>query len=154
METPAGLVVAAASREEHAAIKLLWKGIPVPLLQSGLTVLPARLSRLVADGLIKFRGARDAFDTFKHVALADSETRYVDRVVTELRQRGRPVGFVVRELLQTQQIRNGPAALWPCAGINGHVAIVEQDERALLEIETVAIGSAAEAEFIPKIASQ
>ena len=154
MKASAGLIVAVAVGEEHAAVEHLRKSLHVALLQGGLAILPALFGGLVGDGPIGIGGAGNALDTLKHVALAKSEARYVDGAVAELRQRGRPVRLVVRELLQTQQIGDGSAALRPGAGVNGHVAIVEHDKGALLEIEAVPIRSAAEAKLLPKVADQ
>ena len=154
MEALAGLVVAVAVGEEGAAVKQLRITFPVALLHGGLAILPALFGGLVGDGPIGIGGARDALDTLKHVALAKSEARYVDGAVAELRQCGRPVRLVVRELLQTQQICDGSAALSPGAGIDGHIAVVEQDQGALFEIEAVAIRSAAQAILVPEAAGQ
>ena len=154
MKAPAGLVVTVAVGEEHAAVKHLRKSLHVALLQGGPAILPALFGGLMGDGPIGIGGARDALDALKHVALAKSEARYVDGAVAELRQRGRPVRLVVRELLQTQQVGDGSAALRPGAGVDGDVAVVEQDEGALLEIEAVAIGSAAQAKLVPEVADQ
>lgn len=154
MEAPAGLVVAVAVGEEHAAVKHLRKSFHVTLLQGSLAILPALFGGLVGDGPIGIGGARDALDSLKHVALAKSEARYVNGAVAELRQRGRPVRLVLRELLQTEQISDSSAALRPGAGVDGHVAVVEQDKGAILEIEAVAIRSAAQAELVPEVADQ
>ena len=53
-----------------------------------------------------------------------------------------------------QRIGKGSAALRPGAGVEGHVAVVEQDEVALVEIEAVAIRSTAQAKLVPEAAGQ
>ena len=60
----------------------------------------------------------------------------------ELRQCGRLIRLIVRNLLQTQDTGYSSIALRPGAGIDRHVAVVEPDERALSEIEALAIWSA------------
>ena len=88
-------------------------------------------------------GFGDALHTLKHVALAQSEARYVNGLVAELRQRRRLVVLVIRELLQTQQIGDGSAALRPGGDVEGDVPVVEPDEGAFLEIKAKAVWSAA-----------
>ena len=85
MEAPAGFVVAVAGREEQAAVKHLRKSLHVPLLQAGVTVVPALFGGLVGDYPIGIGDPGDALQTLKHVALAKSEARYVDRAVAGLR---------------------------------------------------------------------
>lgn len=53
-----------------------------------------------------------------------------------------------------QRIGKGSAALRPGAGVDGHVAVVEQYEVALVEIEAVAIRSTAQAKLVPEAAGQ
>jgi len=154
VEAPTGLIVALAVGTEHAAVKHLRKSLHVALLQGGLAILPALFGGLVGDGPIGIDGSRDALDTLKHVALSKSEARYVDGAVAELRQRERPVRLVVLELLQTQQIDDSSTALRPSDGVDSHVAVVEQDEGALLEIKAVAIRSGVQAKLVPEVADQ
>ncbi len=153
MEAPAGLVVAVAVREEHAAVKHLRESSKVALLHDGLAIFEALFGGLVGDGPIGVCGACDALDALKHIALGKSEAGDVNVAVAELRQRGRAVGRVVGQLLQTQQAGYGAAALGPGAGVDRHVAIVELDKGSLLEIEAVAIRSAAQAELVPEVAA-
>ena len=113
------------------------------MLQGSPAFLPPPFGGLVNEGSIGTGGARDALNTLEHVALAQSEARYIDGAVAKLRQRGRPVCLVVRELLQTQQVGDCSAARRPGASVDGDVVIVEQDKGALLDIEAVAIRSIA-----------
>ena len=85
MEAPAGFVVAVAGREEQAAVKHLRKSLHVALLQVGVAVVPALLGGLVGDYPIGIGGPGDALHTLKHVTLAKSEVRYIDRAVAGLR---------------------------------------------------------------------
>lgn len=85
MEAPAGLVIAVAGVEDHAAVKHLRKSLPVALLQGSSAILPTLLGGLVGNGPFSISGACNALNALKHVALAQSETRYVDRAVAELR---------------------------------------------------------------------
>lgn len=79
VEAPAGFV------EEQATVKHLRKSLHVALLQVGVAVVPALLSRLVGDYPIGIGGPGDALHALKHVTLAKSEVRYVDRAVAGLR---------------------------------------------------------------------
>ena len=53
-----------------------------------------------------------------------------------------------------QRIGKGSAAMRPGAGVDGPVAVVEQGEVALVEIEAVAIRSTAQAKLVPEAAGQ
>lgn len=140
---------------EHAAVQHLGKYLVVALLDLRSALLPALPGRPVRDSPVRIGGLGDPLDALKHVQLGDPEAGDVDRLVGKVRQERRGlVSLVLGEVSQAKQAGDGSATLRPGGRGDRHVARVEQHERAVGEVEAEPIGPAAQAEFVPEVASQ
>lgn len=148
-------VTAIGAWNEHAAVQHLGKNLVVALLDLSSALLPALPGRPVRYGPVRIAGLYDPLDALKHVQLGDAEAGDVDRIVGKLRQERRGRIFpVIGKVFQAEQAGDGSAALRPGGRGDGHVARVEDNKRALGEVETEPVGPAAQAELVPEVAGQ
>lgn len=106
----------------------------------------------MADFPIAQRRVGHAHDRVEHVPLADTKGRNVDEAVPVLRQAGARVVPVVRQDLQAEQVGDAAAALGHGARVDAGVAVVEQGDGAVREVEAVEVGTGRQAVLVPEIA--
>ena len=126
----------------------------VAFLQHFDTALVALLRVLVRNRPVGLFVARDPEHGGEHVALRKGERVDQDGLIFELTESG---AFVVRVLWQdgeSEQFGHGAAALGPRGSADLGVAVVDDGEGFLAEVEAVADLLAAKAELVPERAGQ
>ena len=106
----------------------------------------------MADFPIADRSAGDAHDRVEHVPLTDVERGNEHVLVPILRHTSTSIVRVIRQDFQTQQISNSATTLGPSASIDAGVAVVEERDGAIRNVEAVAVRTGPEAVFVPETA--
>lgn len=139
LQAPGVLVRTSPAGKEHPRVHEPRVAPQISLLHVlGPLLVPLR-GALVPDGPVRIRGPRHALGAFKHIALADQEAREVEDLVVPVGYGRALVALVPRQQLQTEEGRQGTAALGERAGVDLRGAVVEESDGALLEVEAVAL---------------
>jgi hypothetical protein len=62
--------------------------------------------------------------------------------------------LIVWKLIETEQTGDRTTTLGPRARVDLHVSVIEQDQRALLEVKPITVNTTTETELIPEVADQ